>query len=738
MRLAALGVVLLGAISCHRAGPSASLLAGKQPARAEGVANPLLLTDGRQASDGEDWNAAAAAVLQADRAFVDYDLGKSVPIDAAYLQGDNNDDYVVAVSEDGSSFRELWVAHPVAAAGLRGRAADGLGGQGRWIRLSARGGDRHYSVTELQLWSRKPATFPPHPEAAQSPELRAASVRTYLIYLVLAFALVLFATREGWRARWTALLWLAPVVAGVLTARAIFAAWPLGARELSFARASAAAIVLLALLRGWARVRAAPPHNKTIVAACAFGALLAFACFFNMGRPQAWHAGARRPMLVHAGDMRIYQPFVKYYDELRYDGIYLASMLAYAEDERGGSLASLAAIRVRDLRDFRLRPVGELTEEIAKVRRQFTPERWAAFKTDLRFFRSAMGPDFATSMDDHGANAPPTWVLLARPLLGHVTASETSLTIAGLVDAVLFLAMAWAMWACFGLLPMLVAMTVFGATELYMFGTNWAGATLRHDWIALLTFAACALRRQRWLLAGALLGFATMLRVLPVAGLFGVAAPAVGWLAVQARQRRRPTLREFLAQHRAALRVIGAAAVTMLAAFLITGALYGFSAWSEWWARITLYNRGLAVNEVDLRMLVAGVDQNGPALMRERWPIYLLGEIAAVVLVVLSARDRPLEEAMLLGLPLALVLMHPVNYQDHFVFLLVLLGARPAGQRLLSAAAPLLVMCVAAYWAVLDPDAHRRFELMSVLLFAAMGWLYFVQLRRRDELRTDG
>ena len=78
--------------------------------------------------------------------------------------------------------------------------------------------------------------------------------------------------------------------------------------------------------------------------------------------------------------------------------------------------------------------------------------------------------------------------------------------------------MAWAMWACFGLLPMLVAMTVFGATELYMFGTNWAGATLRHDWLALLAFAACALRRQRWLLAGALLGFGTMLRVLPAVG----------------------------------------------------------------------------------------------------------------------------------------------------------------------------------------------------------------------------
>jgi hypothetical protein len=272
-------------------------------------------------------------------------------------------------------------------------------------------------------------------------------------------------------------------------------------------------------------------------------------------------------------------------------------------------------------------------------------------------------------------------------------------------------------------------MTVFGATELYNFGTNWAGATLRHDWLVLLAFAACALRKQRWILAGVLLGFGTMLRVLPAVGLLGVAAPAVAWLVTQARQRRRPTLAEVLAQHRPAVRVLLAAAATMAATFLITGVLYGFSAWSEWFARITLYNRDLAVNEVNLRMLVAGVDQMSLELMRQRLPLYLLGELVAVVVVVLAARDRPLDEAMLLGLPLALVLLHPVNYQDHFIFLLVLLGARHG---LLAVAAPLLAMCVGGYWAALDPDATRRFELLTVLLFAAMAWLYFVELRLRS------
>ena len=104
--------------------------------------------------------------------------------------------------------------------------------------------------------------------------------------------------------------------------------------------------MLLALLRGWerARRRAAASRARSSPPA-RLGALLAFACFYNLGRPQFWHHGERRPMFVHATDMRIYQPFVKYFDELRYDGVYLASLLAYAEAERGGILDQPGAAR---------------------------------------------------------------------------------------------------------------------------------------------------------------------------------------------------------------------------------------------------------------------------------------------------------------------------------------------------------------------------------------------------------
>jgi len=722
--LAAIVACGFAASSCRR-GPSRNLVAGKQPARSADVANAALLTDERTATEGADWNAAGAAILHGERAFVEYDLGRSERIDAAYIQADNNDEYIFSVSDDGTAFRPLWVAPAVTSQGLRGRSTEGLGARGRYVRMSPRGGDGVYSVAELQVWTGAPARS----AGPASSELLAARVRADFVYLVLAFAFVLFVTRAGMPRGRVAAAWLLPVAAALILFVAMAAAWPVGAREIGAARAAAATIVLLALLRGWDAVRRAPPHRPTIIAACATGALLAFVCFYNFGRPQFWHQGKQRPMFVHVTDMRIYQPFAKYFDELHYDGVYLASALAFAEDERGGSVGSIESIgsvHIRDLRDFRLRTVLELKGDMLAVKARFSPARWADFKRDIAFFRSAMGPGFITSLDDHGANAPPSWVWLARLAIGHVPATETTLTIAGLLDAVLLLAMAWAIAASFGLLPMLVAMTVFGATDLYMFGTNWGGATFRHDWLALIGFAACALRKERWALAGALIGTGTMLRVLPAVGLAGVAAPAAAAFVAELRQRQRPSLRALLTAHRPAVRVIAVAALTMLAILAITSLLYPFGAWREWWVRIRALNADLASNEVTLRMLIAGVDQTTSALIRERWPLFALAWIGGVVVVVRAARGQPLADAMLLALPLALLFLNPANYHVHFVFLLVLLGA---GRNLLAAAAPLLVFCIAGYWIDLDPDSVRHFEQLTALLFAVLACIYFEVIR---------
>ena len=103
-RLAATIFILLAA----QAGPAraeGNLLAGRRPTNSVGISNPRALTDGEAAFEGDEWNSTVAATFRSERAFAEYDLGRSVPINAAYLEGDNNDEYVISVSEDGAISR---------------------------------------------------------------------------------------------------------------------------------------------------------------------------------------------------------------------------------------------------------------------------------------------------------------------------------------------------------------------------------------------------------------------------------------------------------------------------------------------------------------------------------------------------------------------------------------------------------------------------------------------------------
>jgi hypothetical protein len=753
--LSFLCAVLLLATRARAAGAADNLLAGRTPSVVHGVSNAKALTDGRCANEGEDWNSTSAAIFDSDSAFVDYDLGKPTPIVAAYVQGDNNDDYVLSVSDDRKSFTPLWSSGKRDAVGLRERAQDALTGKGRYVRLTVHGGDGAYSVTELQIFAERPAKWPPALKrvAGQS---NAARVRTCLLYLVAAFALLLFSSYAGSSLVVLALTAGLALVAAGVTFDAINSAWPIASREVSCLRAATGAIALLAMWRVRISSQRFVAHRGVVTASLVVTALLACAAFYNLGRPQFWNHAENRPEFVHTYDMRVYQPFAKYFQELQYDGVYSASVLAYAEDQLGGSFDEIARTEVRGLRDHKVRKVSETREEMSAIRKRFTDERWAALKKDLRYFEGVMGPEFLSTLTDHGANATPVWVFFARLLLAHSDASEQTLTLAALADGALLALMAIAIWRSFGLWPMLVSVTIFGANDLYMFATNWSGATLRHDWLALLGFAVCALKTERWVVAGVCLGLATMIRAFPAAALIGVPVPAIWWTYDYFRREGRvPSLRALLAEHSGAVRVLLAAVSTMVLAVLVTGLLYSFSSWTHWWAKVTLLNSESSLNEVSLRGLIGGADANAARAWQERMPIHLAAVVLCFGTVFVLARRRPLHEAMLLGLPLAQVIWNPANYYSHLIFLLALLGtvavakkneqadAEPkAAQPKVSAlnvplylvAAPLLVLCIAGYWASLDPDLERHFQDETVILFSTLGWLY-VTLMRKDPTR---
>jgi hypothetical protein len=283
-----------------------------------------------------------------------------------------------------------------------------------------------------------------------------------------------------------------------------------------------------------------------------------------------------------------------------------------------------------------------------------------------------------------------------------------------------------------------------------MFGTNWSGATLRHDWLAYLGFGAAMLKSRRWTAAGIFLALAALIRFFPVVALLGVVLPALWSFGEQWwRNRRRPALRPWLEANRETVRVVVSAGVTVVVMVGLTAGLYGVGAWVSWFRKVTLLNRDVGVNEISLRALVAGADNAAGAVLQARAVLYVALLVLCIASVAWLARRRPLHQAMVLAMPLVLVISNPSNYYSHFIFLLALLadvgrtaadGADGKSVPLLvpiqRVAAPLLTLCIGGYWAALDPDLDRHFQDSTLLIFIAFLWLY-INLLRVDPATTE-
>ena len=137
---------ILGWLCVAMAGCAASESAHRielgAPIQSQGIGHAERLVDGKRAFEGSEWNSTAATVIRSPDGFALFDLGEVTHIDAAYIQGDNNDQFILEVSTDGASFTELWVAGSVGEPGLRGRWVRSLDRSARFVRLTAIGSPR--------------------------------------------------------------------------------------------------------------------------------------------------------------------------------------------------------------------------------------------------------------------------------------------------------------------------------------------------------------------------------------------------------------------------------------------------------------------------------------------------------------------------------------------------------------------------------------------------------------------
>jgi hypothetical protein len=722
--------------------PTGNVLDGRAPTRSFEVARPRALTDGIAARAGDDWMTELTAHFESLGAFAEYDLGASYSFSAAFLQADNNDEYLVAVSDDGANFVPLWVAPAQTSGGQQPRSSDEVRGSGRYVRVSPHHGDGRFSISEVQLFIDRPAAFPPSVPSRRGIEIGEA-VRGAILAFAAALVIFLFATARALH-RAFALAALIVVVVAAFRLTSLFSmAWPVGALEIALIRATTAGVAALAV---WGSVFLVPrfrPAQSAMLGVLSMCAVAAVATFFNLGRPQFVDRSTGRLSFIHHYDMRVYFPVAKYFDELGFEGVYLASVAAYADDNAGATLGSLGATPLRDMDTLRMTRVDEVEWKIRAVQKRFSQERWREFKRDMRYFRQAMGvPDYLNSITDHGGNATPLWFTIARLLFFNTYASETTLLVGALLDPFLLLLMFLAIGRAYGVRTMLACMIIFGANDFYMFGSNWAGATLRHDWLAYLGMGICALKMDRWATGGAILALSAMIRAFPAFALVGAVMP-IGWAVWDARGNERArALPAALYRRRDLVRLVVGTAVCALLAWLISSFVFSFGSWGDWLRKVTALEHDPSVNETNLRALIAGTGSDQQAILRARWPLYALLLVLSPLAVIAAARGRRPDQTAVLALLLVPVIFNPANYYLHFVCLMPLLSdelrARAEGEPFMreSVARNWLVwlgVCVAQYWTVLVRDDSLHFRYSTALYFAAMVYVLVNTLRQNAE-----
>lgn len=308
--------------------------------------------------------------------------------------------------------------------------------------------------------------------------------------------------------------------------------------------------------------------------------------------------------MVNVWEQFHFQLGSKYFAELRYDGIYLATVAAAAES----SGRDFSEIVVRDPMTFELHRVADVGDRLAEVRARFGPERWRAFRTDTGYFFDEAGLEVGV-LRDHGNTGSPSWAAMARLFTAWWPANRASTTLLGFVDVVLLIALLVlaARWTSVRVAAITCVLVVL-APRAY----DWLGASvLRLDWLVALGLAAAALHRGRDRLAGLALGWAIASK--PP---FGAAcALALGaQLVIEAIRQRRVDRRQ--------VEVVAATAVGLLAAVLAGAAAFGdLGVWTDYWQRIlaTFHEHYYAINH-SFRDLYLQATVDGPASWLDPWP----------------------------------------------------------------------------------------------------------------------
>jgi hypothetical protein len=329
------------------------------------------------------------------------------------------------------------------------------------------------------------------------------------------------------------------------------------------------------------------------------------------------------------------------------------------------------------------------------------------------------GQDYLGSMQDHGGNATPVWILPAYFIFKGVPASEWIISLAGLIDPVLVLFLFFVVWRTFGLRVMLYVAVIWGATDFYNFGSNLMGSTLRQDWLVVLGLGVCAIKKERYALGGVLMAYGGLIRAFPAMATFFFLVP-MAWFAFDAWRSRRklPSRAEWRVGQRPALRAFTGAAICVAALVALTSLLFGFrGSWIAWKEKIEIHATGPSTNNVGLRNVLAFSPELSAKGLMEHHRAGPWGDWGNAQRMTFAAR-RPLFYGILL-IATALGLLY-----CHFVFLLPMAVVGPRLDRERTFATVFIVlaaMCIGQYFTLAEGWTDLRYTYQSFILLIGFG-----------------
>jgi hypothetical protein len=510
-----------------------------------------LVLDGEVIAEGGSAGARGFGMVSA-AASLTFDLGADVPLAAVYMQADGHHRYSLQVSENGTTFREVWAApvpsDPSERRGMRARFTPLFGVHGRYVRFGEPEGFGATSVSEFRLYDNVPAEWPPRFAVAPTP---------------------------------------APTT-GASAAGGGFRFTRGAANQLKMLLAFAGAALLLWSHRS--KQRGTDHRHKRL----RDGLLLAlgivgFTGYFNWG---AYHF----PQRAHIHEFFHYYVGAKYFPELGYTGLYECANVAEAEQ---GFRRRVELRKIRNLRENERVSAAYVLEDPERWKqgfiRPFTPERWESFKHDIAYFRDRSGVEaWEHALQDHGYNPSPMWNVAGFFFSNLGPASDALIDgfLAWIDPLLLLVAFGFITWA-FGWRIAAVAALFFGTNEPALY--FWTGgAFLRQDWFLCAMVGICLLQRGKPALGGASLAVSTLLRVFPAGFFVGIGLRFL-WLLVAERRIDRTGLRI----------ILGAAVATAILVPVSSMVAGGFQAWPEFVRNTAKHAATPLTNNMGLHTVVA-------------------------------------------------------------------------------------------------------------------------------------